>query len=149
MAGAYGEEFARAMTELTSVFGLPPKKNLTVVETDMGAPNGYAAPGLVFLAPNAIGSQVNQRLVANEVGRQWWGTLVSPATRNHSWIENGMARYCEFLYLEKASGASAADLAIHDTYVEAMTVEQPPLAWAARLALLPEQHKGDGQARPC
>ncbi len=133
MAGAYGEEFAKAMTELTSVFGLPPKKNLTVVETDMGAPNGYAAPGLVFLAPNAIGTQVNQRLVANEVGRQWWGTLVSPTTRNNAWIENGMARYCEFLYLEKASGASAADLAIHDTYVEAMTVEQPPLAQAARL----------------
>lgn len=133
MAGAYGEEFARAMTELTGIFGLPPKKNLTVIETDTGAPNGYAGPGIVFLAPNAIGSQVNQRLVANEVGRQWWGTLVSPTTRNHSWIENGMARYCEFLYLEKASGASAADTAIHDTYVEAMTVDQPPLGQAARL----------------
>jgi aminopeptidase N len=133
MAGAYGEEFAHAMTELTSLFGLPPKKNLTVVETEAGAPNGYAAPGLVFLAPNAIGTQVNQRLVANEVGRQWWGTLLSPTSRNHSWIENGMARYCEFLYLEKVNGAAAADTAIRDTYVEAMTVEQPPLAQAARL----------------
>jgi tetratricopeptide (TPR) repeat protein len=133
MAGAYGEEFGRAMTELTSVFGLPPKKNLTVVETETGAPNGYAAPGLVFLAPNSIGTLVNQRLVANEVGRQWWGTLLSPASRNQSWIENGMARYCEFLYLEKVNGAAAADLAIRDTYIEAMTVEQPPLAQAARL----------------
>lgn len=133
MAGAYGEEFAHAMTELTSLFGLPPKKNLIVVETEAGAPNGYASPGLVFLAPNAIGTQVNQRLVANEVGRQWWGTLLSPTTRNHSWIENGMARYCEFLYLEKVNGAAAADTAIRDTYIEAMTVDQPPLAQAARL----------------
>jgi tetratricopeptide (TPR) repeat protein len=133
MASAYGEEFGRAMTELTSVFGLPPKKNLTVIETESGAPNGYAGPGIVFLAPNAIGTQVNQRLVANEVGRQWWGTLLSPITRNHAWIENGMARYCEFLYLERVNGAAAADTAIRDTYVEAMTVEQPPLAQAARL----------------
>jgi aminopeptidase N len=72
-------------------------------------------------------------LVANEVGRQWWGTLLSPTSRNHSWIENGMARYCEFLYLEKVNGAAAADTAIRDTYIEAMTVEQPPLAQAARL----------------
>ncbi len=136
MASAYGEEFGRAMTELTSVFGLPPKKNLTVVETETGAPNGYAAPGLVFLAPNAMGTLVIQGLVANDVGRQWWGTLLSPTSRNHSWIENGMARYCEFLYLEKVNGAAAADNAIRDTYIEAMTVEQPPLAQAARLGRL-------------
>jgi tetratricopeptide (TPR) repeat protein len=134
MAGAYGEEFGKAMTELTGVFGLPPKRNLAVVETETGAPNGYSAPGLIFLSPGGIGSQVNLRLVANNVARQWWGTLVSPATRNHAWIENGMARYAEFLYLERSNGgASAADNAIRDTYVEAMTVEQPPLAQAARL----------------
>ena len=133
MAGAYGEEFGRAMTELTGIYGLPPKKNLTVIETESGTPNGYSAPGLVFLSPGAIGTQVNQRLVANNVGRQWWGALLSPTTRNHDWIENGMARYSEFLYLEKANGAAGADSAIRDTYVEAMTVDQPPLGQSARL----------------
>jgi aminopeptidase N len=133
MIGAYGEEFSHAMTELTGIYGLPPKKNLTVVETESGTPNGYSAPGVVFLSPGAIGTQVNQRLVANNVGRQWWGALLSPATRNHAWIENGMARYSEFLYLEKANGPSGPEAAIRDTYVEAMTVDQPPLAQAARL----------------
>jgi aminopeptidase N len=133
MAGAYGEEFARAMTDLTGVFGLPPKRNLTVVETEAGTPNGFSAPGLVFMSPSGIGETVNMRLVANNVARQWWGTLLSPVSRNHAWIENGMARYAEFLYLEHVNGAAAADGPIHDTYVEAMTVDQPPLSQTARL----------------
>ena len=39
------------MSYFTGMFGLPPYANLTVVETEAGAPNGYAAPGLIFLAP--------------------------------------------------------------------------------------------------
>ena len=133
MASAYGEEIGRAMTYLTGVYGLPPKRNLTVVETEAGTPNGYAGPGVIFLSPSAIGKQVNLKLVANEVSRQWWGTMVSAATRNHMWLENGLARYAEFLYLENVNGASALDGEIHDTYVEALTVEQPPLIQSGRL----------------
>lgn len=133
MAGAYGEEISRVMTYLTSLYGLPPKKNLTVVETEAGTPNGYSAPGLLFLSPKGIGKQVNMKLVANQVARQWWGTLVSPTTRNHIWLENGLARYAEFLYLEHVNGPSALEGEVHDTYVEALTVDQPPLMQASRL----------------
>jgi len=133
MAQAYGEEIARAMTYLTSIYGLAPKKNLTVVETEDGTPNGYAAPGLLFLSPHGIGKQVNMKLVANQVARQWWGNFVSPTTRNHMWIENGLARYAEFLYLEHVNGPSSLDGEVHDTYVEALTVDQPPLMQSARL----------------
>ena len=90
VAQAYGEEIAKAMTFFTGIFGLPVRKDLTVVETENGTPNGYAAPGVIFLAPKAMGQQVSMKLVANEVARQWWGALVSPATRNHMWIENGL-----------------------------------------------------------
>ena len=107
MASAYGSEFARAMTFFTDAFGLPYRKNLTVVETDNGAPNAYAAPGVVFLSPKGIGKQVALKLVANSVARQWWGALLSPATRNHMWIEDGMARYSEIMYLEHVNGAGA------------------------------------------
>ena len=133
MAQAYGSEIARAMTFFTGVFGLPAKKDLTVIETEDGAPNGYDAPGLIFFAPKAMGQTVNMKLVANEVSRQWWGAMVSPATRNHMWIENGLARYSEILYLEHVNGPSALDAEIHDTYVEALTVDQPPLIQSARL----------------
>ncbi len=133
MASAYGDEIARAMTYLTSVYGTPPKSNLTVVETEEGTPNGYSAPGLLFLSPQGIGKTVNMKLVANQVSRQWWGTLVSPTTRNHMWIENGLARYAELLYTEHVNGSSAFDTDLHDTFVEALTVDQPPLIQSARL----------------
>ena len=133
MAGAYGQEIGRAMEFLTGVYGPLPNRNLMVIETEAGTPNGYSAPGILFLSPRAIGSEVNTRLLANQVSRQWWGALVSSTTRNHMWIENGMARYAELLYTENISGAGAMEEQVHDTYVEALTVEQPPLIQSARL----------------
>src|SRR5947209_5439195 len=133
MAQAYGDEMGRLMPYLTSLYGPPPNANLTVVETEAGTPNGYAAPGVLFLSPKGIGRQANSRLLANQVARQWWGGLVSPTTRNHMWIENGMARYAEFLYLEHLNGPNSIEADLHDTYVEALTVENPPLIQSSRL----------------
>ena len=76
---------------------------------------------------------MNTKLLANQISRQWWGGQVSPSSRNHMWIENGMARYAELLYTENISGAGAMEDQVHDTYVEALTVEQPPLMQSARL----------------
>jgi aminopeptidase N len=133
MAGAYGQEIGRAMEYLSGVFGPLPNRNLMVVETEAGTANGYSAPGILFLSPRAIGSEVNAKLLANQIARQWWGGQVSAATRNHLWIENGMARYAELLYTDDVNGAGAMDAQVHDTYVEALTVEQPPLMQSSRL----------------
>lgn len=133
MANAYGEETGKVMAFMTSVYGLPPQANLTLVETEDGTPNGYSAPGLIFLSPKGIGDQPGVRLIANQVSRQWWGTLVSPANRNHMWLQNGNARYAEMLYLEHTNGPSALEQEVHDTYVEGLTVDNPPLIQTARL----------------
>jgi hypothetical protein len=133
MAGAYGQEIGKVMTHFTGVFGLPPQANLTVVETGEGAPNGYAAEGILFLSPRGIGEQVNSRLLANQITRQWFGHLVSPSSRNHLWIVNGMARYAELLYLEHLNGPGAMEKEVRDTYIEALTVDNPPLIQSARL----------------
>jgi aminopeptidase N len=133
MAPAYGEEIAKAIVFFTSLFGNPPQTNLTVIETEDSAPNGYSAPGIIFLNPKAIGSTVGQNLVANQVSRQWWGNLVSAITRNHLWIDNGLARYSEILYREQSDGPGAAETAMKDIFVEALTVENPPLIQAGRL----------------
>ncbi len=129
----YGQEIAKAMAYFASVYGPPFKKDLTVVETEDGTPNGYAAPGLLFFSPQGFGKQVNQQLVANQVSRQWWGALVSPSSRNHMWIENGLARYSEILYAEQTGGPAAANTQIQATYTEALTVSEPPLIQASRL----------------
>jgi tetratricopeptide (TPR) repeat protein len=133
MAQAYGEEIAKAMAFFSDVYGLPFKKDLTVVETEDGTPNGYAAPGVLFFSPHGIGKAVNTDLVANQVARQWWGAMVSPVTRNHEWIENGLARYAEFLYAEHLNGPGARSQEVHDSYIAALTVDQPPLIQAGRL----------------
>jgi hypothetical protein len=133
MAQAYGDEIGKVITYLSSVYGPPPKASLTVIETENGTPNGFSAPGVLFLSPKGIGDQVGTRLLANQIARQWWGALVSPANRNHMWIQNGNARYAEMLYMEHLSGPSALEQDVHDAYVEALTIENPPVIQAARL----------------
>lgn len=133
MAGAYGEEMGRIMTFLTGIFGLAPQSSLTVVQTEDGTPNGYSAPGLLFLSPAAIGEEVNSRLLVNQITRQWWGSLVVPATRNHLWLTNGMARYAELLWLQETGGGSLMDEEMRENFVEALTVGNAPLIQSARL----------------
>jgi aminopeptidase N len=129
----YGDEVGKIMGLFTNDFGLAPQANLTLVETVSNAPNGYAAPGIVFLSPSAIGTQVNQRLLSDQLARQWWGVLVSPSNRNYLWLTNGAARYAEILYLQNLGGPGAADTDIHNDYVEALTVTDPPMLQAGRL----------------
>jgi aminopeptidase N len=133
MANAYGEETGKVLSFLTSVYGLAPQANITLVETEDGTPNGYSAPGIIFLSPRAIGNQPAARLLANQLARQWWETLVSPINRDHLWLENGNARFAELLWDEHANGPAAMEQDLHDTYVEAMTVDNPSLIQAGRL----------------
>lgn len=132
-AQAYGDETGKIMTFLTSEYGLAPQANLTMVETEAGAVNGYSAPGIIFLAPSSITKKVNVRVLSNQLSRQWWGILTSAANRNQLWLMNGPARYSELIYLEHTGGSGAMDTDLKNTYVEALTVKDPPVLQAARL----------------
>ena len=132
-AQTYGDETGKIMTFLTSEYGLAPQANLTMVETEAGAVNGYSAPGIIFLAPSSITKKVNIRILSNQLSRQWWGGLVSPVNRNHLWLVNGPARFSELLYMEHNGGPGAIDTDLKATYVEAMTVKDPPMLQSARL----------------
>jgi aminopeptidase N len=133
MATPYGEETGKVLGFLSGVFGPAPRPGLTLVETEAGTPNGYASQGLIFLSPRAIGKQVNPRLMANQVARQWFGAVVSPASRNHMWLQNGPARYAELMYIENLSGPGALESEIRDTYVEALTLDNVPVIQSGRL----------------
>jgi hypothetical protein len=133
MAQQYGEQIGQMMSFFTGDFGLPPYANLTVVETESGAPNGYAAPGMIFLSPHAIGKQVGAKLLANQISRQWWEVLVSPVTRNHLWLTNGLAAYSEILWTEHTAGPGAVESQFRDDAVEALTVDNVPIIQSARM----------------
>lgn len=127
-----GEMISKAMNFLTDLNGRPLAANLSVVETIKGFPNGYSAPGVLFFSPSALSAEANPRLIVNQVSRQWWGGLLSPTSRNHIWIINGLARYSEALYFEASGGASSLEAEMRDVYVEALTQPDPPLIQAAR-----------------
>jgi hypothetical protein len=133
MAQQYGEQIGQMMSYFTGDYGLPPFANLAVVETESGAPNGYAAPGIIFLNPHAIGKQVGAKLLANQISREWWEDLVSPTTRNHLWLSNGLAAYSEILWTEHTAGPGAAESQFKDDTVEALTVDNVPVIQAARM----------------
>src|SRR5262249_13435797 len=126
MANPYGQEAGKIMTYFTGLFGLPPYANLAIIATENGAPNGYSAPGLLFLNPRGIGKEVNAKLLSNQISRQWWGALLSPATRNHLWLSNGLANYSDMLYMANLNGPSALENEMRDTTVEALTIDNVP-----------------------
>jgi len=128
-----GQEVGKLMSYFTGMFGIPPYANLTVVETEAGAPRGYAAPGLIFLAPAAIGAQPNERVLANQVSRQWWEELVSPTTRNHLWLTNGLATYSELLWTEHNASVAAMESQLKDEMVDALTVDTVPIIQSSRM----------------
>ncbi|MBI2685140.1 MAG: peptidase M1 [Acidobacteria bacterium] len=132
-AESWGEETGKVLGLLTAQFGLAPASNIALVETEDGAPNGYASPGMLFLSPHGIGKEANTKLLANQLSRHWYGVLTSPASRNHLWITNGMARYAELLLTEQTQSAGAVETEVRDTYVEALTIDNPPLIQASRL----------------
>jgi len=45
--------------------------------------------------------------IFHETAHQWWGDLITPATWNHTWLNEGFATYTEALYLEHTKGIEA------------------------------------------
>jgi aminopeptidase N len=133
MGQQYGDQIGQMMSFFTGDFGLPPNANLAVVETESGAPNGYAAPGMIFLSPQGIGKQVSAKLLANQISRQWFEELVSPVSRNHLWLTNGVAAYSELLWTEHTAGPGAMEQQFRDDTVEALTVDNVPVIQSARM----------------
>jgi hypothetical protein len=133
MAGSYGEQIAQMVNYFTGLYGIAPYANLTVIETDNGAPLGYAAPGILFLSPGGIGRAVNPRLLANQISRQWWEEEVSPVDRNHLWLENGLANYSEALWTEHDKGVAAFEAEMKDEAIAALTVDNVPVIESGRL----------------
>lgn len=57
---------------------------------------------------SSIGSVANEYLMAHELSHHWWGNLVTCETAEDMWINEGMASYCEDLFMEWKYGEPAA-----------------------------------------
>jgi aminopeptidase N len=130
-AADYAGTALREFAYFTSAFGIPESTKLNVVELPNDTVPAFWAPEIAAVGGNFIGGKNAFRLLANTMAHQWWGSEVSPASLNDSWITNGMARYGELMYLEDDQGRGALNAAIQDVSAGALAYDTIPLSSAA------------------
>ena len=124
----------REFEYMTSVFGQPESGRINIVEIPDDAVSAAWAPEIAAIAGNRLDKATSpQRLLANTLAHQWWGSEVSPATLNDAWITNGMSRYAELMYLEDSSGKNNFQQAVSDVSAGALAYDTEPLSTMGRL----------------
>ncbi len=132
-AAQYADSASKAFFFYTSSFGPAYSHKLSVVELPNDTVPSAWAPEIAAMSSRAFTQKVNYRLVANTVAHQWWGTMVSPATRNDWWISDGFARYSEALYVNHVAGQAAFQEVTTDMEVGALAYQTVPLADVGKL----------------
>ncbi len=117
----------------TSAFGPPYSSTLNVVELPNDTVPTAWAPEIAARASRSFSEKVNYRLLANTIAHQWWGTMVSPATKNDWWLNDGFARFSEALYVEHVAGQGGYEEVTKDMSVGALAYVSVPLADVGKL----------------
>jgi len=123
-AANYGDAAAKIMAFYSEKFGPLPNGHLDIAEIEDGTVNGYSAPGMIALASRLFSTQVKFQQLAQQISYQWWGGMVSPASRNDFFLEDGLATYSAALYVQDASGETAFEDQMRDTEIGALTHEE-------------------------
>jgi Peptidase family M1 domain len=132
-ANAYGETAAKEFVYFSSLYSPALTGSLKLVELpDDSVPSAWA-PEIAAISSRAIQQKTNYRLLANTISRQWWGGIVSPATRDDWWIMDGFARFSEARYVENAVGTSGYDEVAKDMAVGSLAYDTVPLSSLGKL----------------
>ena len=132
-ANSLAQTATREFDYFTDQLGQPESERLNVVEIPDDTLPAAWAPELAGIPGNRVGDKSGVRLLANTIAHQWWGSEVSPRTLNDAWIENGMCRYGELMFVEDQSGPSALRAALTDVAASALAYDTIPLSSAGRL----------------
>jgi hypothetical protein len=123
-------DIAGALEFMTTLFGPPPLKTLTV--SPVPGTFGQGFPGLIYLstlsyfAPRdrpltrmspTLLTFFTELLAAHETAHQWWGNVVTAAGYRDEWWLEALANYAALMYLEKRKGTKALD-AVLERYRE-------------------------------
>jgi hypothetical protein len=133
LVGLYAETAEKEFNYFSLLYGPAVSTTLNIVELpDDTVPNAWA-PEIAAIASRGITQKINYRLLANTIAHQWWGALVSPASRDDWWISDGFARYSEARYVESAAGRAGYEEAIKDMEVGALAYDSVPLSRVSTL----------------
>ncbi|MFS7876733.1 M1 family metallopeptidase [Streptomyces asiaticus] len=111
----FDHDFARQprmMAAFEDLFGPYPFDEYAVVVTDDELEVPVEAQTLsIFGANHVDGHRGCERLVAHELAHQWFGNSLTVADWRHIWLNEGFAKYAEWLWSEVSGGVPAAVIA--------------------------------------
>jgi tetratricopeptide (TPR) repeat protein len=139
VASQYADTAVKEFFFFTTTYGPPFDQRLSVVELPNDTVPSAWAPEIAALAGHHFTEKGDYRLLANTIAHQWFGTMVSPATKNDWWLNDGAARYSEALYVEHVAGNAGFQEVTKDMSVGALAYVSVPLADVGKLdAFSPE-----------
>jgi aminopeptidase N len=133
-ASSYGDATAKILAFFSEKFGPLPSGHMSLVEIPDATVGGYSAPGVVAIASRGFSKPVNYQLLGHEISRQWWWCLVSPATADDAFLDEGLATYSGAMIVDDMAGETAFEQRMHEIEIGALTHEEvAPISQASRL----------------
>ena len=87
---------------------------------------------LTLLDERAALDHDSDGLVSHELAHQWWGDLVTCREWSEAWLNEGFAKYFEYVWLEHRKGRDEADVALlnnAEVYLAETNRYLRPIAW--------------------
>jgi hypothetical protein len=132
-APIYGDTALKELEYFSSLYGPAPSPMLKLVELPDDTVPVWWAPEIAAISSRNISEKINYRLLADSVAHQWWGGVISPATKEDWWIMDGGARAAEMDYVHSSAGETAFEDATRDMAVGALAYDTVPLADVGKL----------------
>jgi hypothetical protein len=127
-AAPYADYAGKELEYFSSLYGPALSPLLKVVQLpDDSVPSAWA-PEIAAVAGRDITEKTNYRLLADTIAHQWWGGVVSSATKDDWWLVEGGARSSEMRYVQSTVSQGAFEEASRDMAVGALAYDTTPLS---------------------